>query len=236
MAVVPDTLRFGEFLLDRERHVVMKGGAAVALSPHLVDILDFLASQPGEIVTKDALLERFWRDVHVTENTLTRAIADIRKALGDEAGSPRYIQTAARRGYRFVATTTTAVHEEEDPFREWCWPARTGDARSATASRSGQRLRAGRGRDAWLCAAHTGLANARFLQYQAARATNVPPRDLLDQARTHAQRACELDQTLGEAWATLGFVLTALGEASRRAPCCAAPRCWSRTTGVISSD
>ena len=167
MAVVPDTLRFGEFLLDRERHVVLKGGAAVALSPHLVDILDFLASQRGEIVTKDALLERFWRDVHVTENTLTRAIADIRKALGDEAASPRYIQTAARRGYRFVATTTTAVHEEEDPFREVVrgrLALETLDQRRLPEAVSAfeQAVVAMPG----YAPAHTGLANARFLQYR----------------------------------------------------------------------
>ena len=45
----------------------------------------------GEIVTKDELLERFWPGVNVTENTLTRAIADIRKAIGDGAAAPRYL-------------------------------------------------------------------------------------------------------------------------------------------------
>ena len=60
--------------------------------------------------------------------------------------------------------------------------------------------------------AHTGLASARFLEYEATRASNTPKRDLLKQALVHARRGCELDPTLGEAWATLGFVLTAAGQ------------------------
>jgi DNA-binding winged helix-turn-helix (wHTH) protein/Flp pilus assembly protein TadD len=206
-------LHFGEFVLDRERHVLTRGGAEITLSPHLVDILEFLASRPGEIVSKETLLDRFWRDVHITDNTLTRAIADIRKALGDAAASPRYIQTAARRGYRFLATTPPATHIDDEGFRnvvrgraalETLDQRRLQDAVSAFE----QAVAAMPG----YAPAHTGLASARFLQHEAARAVNVPPRALLDEAKTHAQRGCELDATLGEAWATLGFVLTALGD------------------------
>jgi DNA-binding winged helix-turn-helix (wHTH) protein len=213
VSALPQALRFGEFVLDRERHVLTRGGAEVALSPHLVDILDFLASHPGEIVTKDALLDRFWRDVHVTDNTLTRAIADIRKALGDAAAAPRYIQTAARRGYRFVAAAAPDLADADDPFRdvvrgrlalETLDQRRLPDALSAFE----QAVAAMPG----YAPAHTGLASARFLQHEATRAVNLPPRALLDEAKRHAQRACVLDATLGEAWATLGFVLTALGE------------------------
>jgi tetratricopeptide (TPR) repeat protein len=60
--------------------------------------------------------------------------------------------------------------------------------------------------------AHTGLASACFLQYEATRAENTPRRDSLTRAVKHARLACTLDETLGEAWATLGFVLAAAGE------------------------
>jgi tetratricopeptide (TPR) repeat protein len=60
--------------------------------------------------------------------------------------------------------------------------------------------------------AHIGLATARLFQYEGTRASNAPQRGWLEQALVHARRACELDPMLGDAWATLGFVLTAAGD------------------------
>ena len=71
------------------------------LSPRLVEILGYMVERDGDIVTKDELLERFWPDVNVTENTLTRAIADIRKAIGRCRGAA-VSADGSRRGYRFV--------------------------------------------------------------------------------------------------------------------------------------
>jgi DNA-binding winged helix-turn-helix (wHTH) protein len=206
-------LRFDDFCLDPQRHLLTRGGQEVALSPHLVDILQHLASRPGDIVPKDVLLDQFWAGVHVTENALTRAIADIRKALGDDAANPRYIQTAARRGYRFVATTTTLHGSEDDPFRDMVRgraALETLDARKLSAAATAFEQAVSSMPE--YAPAHTGFASARFLQYEATRASNTPRRDLLQQASRHARRACELDPALGEAWATLGFVLTAAGE------------------------
>jgi DNA-binding winged helix-turn-helix (wHTH) protein len=205
-------VRFDRFALDSQRHALTREGRDVALSPHLVDILEHLASRPGELITKEALLDRFWPDVSVTENTLTRAIADIRKALGDNAARPRFIQTVARRGYRFVATPAVDA-PAADPLREFV------RGRAALESLDASKLP-----DAILAfeeavaampdyaPSHTGLASACFLQYEATRATNSPRREALTRALTHARRACALDATLGEAWATLGFVLAAAGE------------------------
>ena len=81
----------------------------------LVEILAHLVDRNGAIVTKDELLDRFWPDVHVTENTLTRAIADIRKTIGDSADTPKYIQTLARRGYRFVGEVVEARSFSDAP-------------------------------------------------------------------------------------------------------------------------
>ena len=211
----------------------MRGDQDVPLSPHLVDILTFLARRAGEIVTKDALLETFWPDVHVTENTLTRAIADIRKALGDDPAGPRYIQTVARRGYRFVAafdTSTDVVQDvtssaslstepgqatldADDPFREWVrgrLSLETLDAAKLPAAvKAFEHAVAATPEYA---PAHAGLANAFLLTYETTRAQNAPNREPLRQAVRSARRACELDPALGEAWATLGFVLTAAGQ------------------------
>ena len=101
-------LVFGPFRLDRRSYVLSRDGAMVRLSPKLAQVLACLADARGELVTRELLLDRFWPDVNVTDNTLTRAIADIRQALGDAPDAPAYIQTMARRGYRFVAPVAEA--------------------------------------------------------------------------------------------------------------------------------
>jgi len=213
-------IRFPPFSIDPQRHVLRRGEDDVALSPHLVDILCHLASHGGEIVSKDELLERFWPDVSVTENTLTRAIADIRKALGDDSSAPAFIQTVARRGYRFVAATSRvdpaaigAANAAADPFRDW--------VRGRLSLEALDRSRLPQAIDAFEHAvaatpqyapAHAGLANACFLQFEITRSRNTPDRAPLARAIEHARRACALDPSLGEAWATLGYVLTANGD------------------------
>ena len=225
-------LRFPPFTLDSQRHVLKRGDDDVSLSPHLVDILTFLAQRQGQIVSKDTLLEAFWPDVHVTENTLTRAIADIRKALGDDPGEPRFIQTVARRGYRFVAaleptreSTATGISdvgsrtrdsdpvEVDDPFREWVRGRLSLETLDATRLPDAVRaFEHAVSATPEYAPAHAGLANAFLLTYECTRAQNAPDRTPLTRAVAAARRACELDPSLGEAWATLGFVLTAAGQ------------------------
>ncbi len=211
----------------------MREGDDVALSPHLVDILTFLAQRAGQIVSKDALLEAFWPEVHVTENTLTRAIADIRKALGDDPSEPRFIQTVARRGYRFVATFEAspesvrdvsaggptprgghnAALDVDDPFREWVrgrLSLETLDATKLPAAVTAFEHAVAATPE--YAPAHAGLANAFLLTYESTRAQNAPNREPLTLAVRCARRACELDPAFGEAWATLGFALTAAGQ------------------------
>ena len=75
-------IRFGSFQIDPRTWLLTRDGHSIDLSPRLVEILGYIIARDGEIVTKDELLERFWPDVHVSENTLTRAIADIRLRRG----------------------------------------------------------------------------------------------------------------------------------------------------------
>jgi DNA-binding winged helix-turn-helix (wHTH) protein len=213
-------LQFPPFTIDVQRRRLMREGEAVDLSPRLVEILAHLAGRPAELVSKDDLLDRFWPDVHVTENTLTRAIADIRKALGDVAGEPRYIQTVARRGYRFIASVDSAapVAEPRDasgtnPFLDWVKGRVSLEALDASklpeAIAAFERAVIATPDYA---PAHAGLANACFLQFEQTRTSNVPERALLTRAIAHARKATELDAHLGEGWSTLGFLLSAAGE------------------------
>ena len=113
------TLRFSPFVVDLHRHALMRDGTPVPLSARLVKILGHLASNPGVLMSKDALLDRFWPDAHVAENTVDRTIARIRKALDDDAGTPMFIQTLSGEGYRFIAAVDASGAPPRDAFDDW---------------------------------------------------------------------------------------------------------------------
>jgi tetratricopeptide (TPR) repeat protein len=195
----------------------MRGDTRVDLSPRLVEILGYLASRPGEIVPKDVLLDRFWQDVHVTENTVDRAMTRIRKAVEENPARPRFIQTVARRGYRFIGPVDEGGGPPQADALELWMKGRgslealdAGELQDATAMF--ERLLASNPNYA---SAHAAIANAYLLQYELTRSEPSPNREWLQRAIAHAQRACAEDPASGEAWATLGFVLTAAGDVDR---------------------
>ncbi len=96
-------MTFGPFRLDPVSGQLYRGNAVVPLAPKAFALLQQLISQPGRLFTKEELLESVWPGVFVGDAVLKVAIRDIRKALGDDAQSPKYIETAHRRGYRFRA-------------------------------------------------------------------------------------------------------------------------------------
>lgn len=95
--------RFGAFTLDTTSFRLLRGDEILPASPKIVDLLLYLVQRPSALVTKEDLFKALWPDVIVTENALTQAVSELRQALGDDPSSPRYIQTVARRGYRFIA-------------------------------------------------------------------------------------------------------------------------------------
>jgi len=103
--------RFGPFLLDRAGYRAFKGSDPLELTPKLLDLLFYLADHSGTLVTKEALLDALWPGANVTENALTQAVSELRQALGDDAGSPQFIKTIARRGYRFIGRVETIAGE-----------------------------------------------------------------------------------------------------------------------------
>jgi DNA-binding winged helix-turn-helix (wHTH) protein len=204
-------VRFEPFAIDTRTWTLTRDGVPLELSPRLVEILAHLVERDGAVATKDELLDRFWPDVHVTENTLTRAIADIRKALGDSAEHPTVIQTLARRGYRYVGAPQAAP-PDEDPFQRWVDgrlaletldPARLAEARAAMETTAAAMPE--------YAPAHAGLADACVVAFEATRPRNVPDLALLARAVSAAQRGVELDPRLGEAWAVLGHAQTLAG-------------------------
>jgi adenylate cyclase len=99
--------RFGPFALDPAAFRLTKEGQPVAASPKVLDLLRYLLDRPSALVTKDELFKAVWPDVIVSDNALTQAVSELRQLLGDDPAKPTYIQTVARRGYRFVAAIET---------------------------------------------------------------------------------------------------------------------------------
>jgi pimeloyl-ACP methyl ester carboxylesterase len=99
-------LAFGEFRLDPGSGHLYRGDEIVALAPKAFALLQALARQSGRLVSKRELLAEVWPGVFVGEAVLKGAIREVRKALADDSHQPRFVETAHRRGYRFIAPVT----------------------------------------------------------------------------------------------------------------------------------
>lgn len=103
---------FGPFRLDPGQARLLRDGSAVELTPKAFDLLVLLARRPGELVTKDELLDAVWGRRFVTEGVIKTVVGQLREALGDDAREPRWIQTVPRRGYRFIGDVGEAARQD----------------------------------------------------------------------------------------------------------------------------
>src|SRR4030095_8616990 len=94
---------FGRFRLKSDERVLLRGDELVPLTPKAFDILLTLLENDGRIVHKDDLMRKVWPNTFVEEGNLTQNVSLLRKALGESANGPQFIETVPRRGYRFVA-------------------------------------------------------------------------------------------------------------------------------------
>jgi Tol biopolymer transport system component/DNA-binding winged helix-turn-helix (wHTH) protein len=101
----PPIIRFGTFELDLEAGELRKNGLKVKLHDQPFQILAMLLERPGRLVSREELQKRLWpADTFVDfEHSLNAAVKKLRQALGDDADNPRFVETLARRGYRFIA-------------------------------------------------------------------------------------------------------------------------------------
>jgi len=109
--MTPSRFQFDAFLLDVGQRRLSRGGVAVELNARYLDALALLLREQGRLVSKDRFLEDAWRGVPVTDEALTQCIKTLRKALGDDATSPRFIETVPKHGYRFVAPVTMVARQ-----------------------------------------------------------------------------------------------------------------------------
>lgn len=112
MQDAPRIYRFGDIEVDTAAHRVLRDGEPLALEPKAYAVLLALLAKPGYAMLRDELLDQVWGHRHVTPGVLNRVVAQLRKALGDEAEHPRYIQTLHAVGYRFMCAPEVLAVEE----------------------------------------------------------------------------------------------------------------------------
>ncbi len=98
--------RIGDWIVYPRENVLARAGERVAIEPRAMETLEFLAYHAGAVVSADRLLAECWPNIEIGDNPVHKAIAQLRKAMGDQASSPRYIETIRKRGYRLLAPVT----------------------------------------------------------------------------------------------------------------------------------
>ncbi len=96
-------IRVDGWLVQPMLNALTRNEVSVRLRPQLMDLLVCLASRPGKVVLKDEILAVVWDGRWIAESGLSRCIAELRAALGDDARRPRIIETITKRGYRLIA-------------------------------------------------------------------------------------------------------------------------------------
>jgi TolB-like protein/DNA-binding winged helix-turn-helix (wHTH) protein/predicted Zn-dependent protease len=95
--------RVGDWQVEPGLNLLIQPDRTVRIEPKVMDVLAFLASHPGEVCSKDAIIKAVWTDTFVSDDVLAYSISELRKAFGDSAKDPSVIATIAKRGYRLIA-------------------------------------------------------------------------------------------------------------------------------------
>jgi DNA-binding winged helix-turn-helix (wHTH) protein len=111
--MAPGGFRFDRFLLDPRDRRLTRDDVPVELNARYLDALALLVLEQGKLVSKDRFLEEVWHGVPVTDEALTQCIKTLRRQLGDDAASPRFIETVPKHGYRFIAPVEGVGGEPE---------------------------------------------------------------------------------------------------------------------------
>ena len=102
-------LRIADLRVDPTLDEIRKEGQTIKLEPKSMQLLICLAARAGEVLSVDELLDLVWKNVVVSPDSVYAAVAALRRTLGDDPKSPRYIANVARRGYRLIAPVSPWV-------------------------------------------------------------------------------------------------------------------------------
>lgn len=113
--------RFADMEVHEGEFFLLRNGQKLSIEPKPFRVLLFLLQNPRKVVPKRELMDSVWADVDVTEHSLTRAVALLRRALEDDARNPRFIETVNTIGYRFLAPVH--AHQQHEILSEHPAPA-----------------------------------------------------------------------------------------------------------------
>jgi DNA-binding winged helix-turn-helix (wHTH) protein len=120
--------RFGKFLFDPasgELKDLEAGSVVVRLQPQVASLLTALVERPGAVISRAELQARLWPETTVDfDDGLNFCVRQLRLALGDDASKPRYVETLARRGYRFIASVSRGAEPRAEQTRPQTMPGR----------------------------------------------------------------------------------------------------------------
>lgn len=132
--MVNGTFRVGEFLIEPQLNTITRDDQSTRLEPKVMQVLQCLSNTAGEVVSKEQLMRAVWTDTIVTDDVLTRAVSELRKAFRDDSKEPRYIQTIPKSGYRLIAHLSYDSIESDNSSQHnqiragnpqtWSWPIR----------------------------------------------------------------------------------------------------------------
>src|SRR5262245_36927317 len=98
-----ERFNLGEWQVEPELNIITRAGREIRLEPTVMALLVCLSERAGAVVSKDELMRQVWAERCVTDGVLTTSVWELRRALGDDARNPRFIQTVSRKGYRLIA-------------------------------------------------------------------------------------------------------------------------------------
>jgi Tol biopolymer transport system component/DNA-binding winged helix-turn-helix (wHTH) protein len=140
---VPSRYRWDDYVLDLDAYRLERAGVAVALEPKAFNLLAVMVRRPGHLFTKQEIFDLVWPGTAVTDHALTRIVAQIRRALGDEAREARFLQTVPTRGYRWIHPVESIDKTEQGPVLS-AFAKAMADRRSSKSGRWLDRPRAHR--------------------------------------------------------------------------------------------
>src|ERR1700728_686649 len=138
---MPGKIRFGVYELDRDAVELRKHGVLVRLQEQPFRVLAMLAERPGEVITREQLQEEIWGNIFVDfDQSLNKAVNRVREALNDDAGTPQYVETVPRRGYRFIAPVAAVPAAEAQATASPVNPAPAAEPAPSTSHKSPSRV------------------------------------------------------------------------------------------------
>ena len=119
--------RVGDWIAEPMANRLTRGDDVRRVEPKVMEVLALMASQQGETVTKDQFMAEVWTGTVVTDDVLARCISELRKALGDKARNPSYVETIRKRGYVLIAPVEHDVEVEATVSAAFDAPDAAGD-------------------------------------------------------------------------------------------------------------